>query len=486
MKQYYYYLTILILFSTYCASWGQIPPYQYSNIDFPYTQWLYRRADNLYGMREIFPKYFVLPPSKKVSFYEREEIPFYSVFNYSDMDQFELEKNLQIFNYRNYNSFKAPKGVKKITYHLYNNLIDSANYVKHEFFFDKKSRFVEREVRYGEEMYSTINWNFIEMEEYQYRYNEDERYLVVEKLMQANDSLISLAKYSYTKDKKLLAKVEFLSKEFNWNSLRGKLLKVPIKNKVEYCYDQDNRIFDILLNGISLKQNIPIYKNTIDAQVANTWLNENYWKSFLELNEDRSKTVRFASNLDPDVIKKDFYTLETNSAVSTDEVEKLNIVVQSYKSDNVFKNSYSEKHFTGQENNEKCDNFSSSYLLLTNEKHKISNAYFSSKYSIETVPYKHSMALINKQTKTVSRFIFIFKNKDYNSYLIKRIDKKNLDSIDLFRYMNDKNVNIDLLQYNRSPDFKNELFTLKLKSKRGLNEVYLVKGEKVYPLITIN
>ncbi len=475
---------LLLMFNVCSISWGQVPPYQYSNIDFPFANWLYIRADTLYQMRSIFSNYVVLPPSKKVSFYEREEIPFFSIFNYCDNEQFELEKSLQIFYYRNYSSFEVPKRIEKITYHLYNNLIDSANYVKHEFFFNKKNGLLEREVKSGQEMYSAMSWDFVEREEYLYRYQEEDGNLVVEKLLQMSDSLTPLAKYTYAKDKKLLVKVEFLSKENDWNSLKGKLLKVPIKNKVEYRYDQNNRILDILLNGISLKQNLPVYTNRIDTQPVKWLLNENYWMSFLGLNEDESKTVLFASNLDLDV-KKDLCKLEVNSAVSTDEEEeKLNIVIQSYKSNNVFKNSYWEKHFIGQGRNEKGDDFFSSYLLLMDEKHKISNAYFSCKYSMRDIPYNNQFP--HEQTRTVSRFLFILKNKKNNSYLVKRIDKKTSNQIDLFRYMNDEKENIDLLQYNKSPDFKNESFTLKLKSRHGLNEVYLIKEKKVYPLITIN
>ncbi len=481
-------LIYLLLFFNLCTiSWAQLPPYQHSNIDFPYTRWLYTRADNLYGMRNVFANYIVLPPSKKVNFYEREEIPFFSVFNYSDKGQFELEKNLQIFNYRNYNSFKAPKGVKKITYHLYNNLIDSANYVQHEFFFNKKTGFLEREVKSGQEMYSAINWNVVEREEYLYRYKKEEGNFVVEKLLQMTDSLTSLAKYTYTKEKKMLVKVEFLSKENDWNSLRGKLLKVPIKNKVEYFYGKENTISEIWLNGIILKQNVPVYKSTINTQIPNIWLNKKYWMSFLELNEDESKTVLFASNIDPNT-KLDFSILEMNSVVSTDEgEEKLNIIIQSDKSNNAFKNNYWENHLIKQKNIERKDFFVSSYLLLTNEKHKISNAYFSSKYMTRHMSFDfNGPPRIHGEPETVSRLIFILKNKNHNSYLVKKVDKENPYQIDLFRYMNDGKKNIDSLRYNKSPNFKNESFTLKLKSKHGLNEVYLIKEKKVYPLITIN
>ncbi|EHQ44386.1 hypothetical protein [Myroides odoratus] len=459
--------------------WGQVPPYQGSNYIFGKNDVLYTRADLMYRIKAIYPDFHVLSPSEKSKLYVKEEIPFYSIFNYSDDDQFELEKTLQIFNYRNYSSFKAPIGVKKVTYHLYNNLVDSVSQIKHEFFFNKKNGFLEKEVKSGQEIYSAINWNVVEREEYSYRYTENEKKIIIEKLIQSDDSVISLAKFTYSKDKRLLIKVDFLSKDNDWNPIRGRLLKVPIRKTVEYCYNKENIIFDILVDGCSITQKASSYSNYVEFKNFNRWLNKDSWNLFLGLNEDENERVFFPKNLDLN-FKQDSYRLNMNHTVSTNDVEKLNIVVQSHKSSNIFKNYYWEKHSVEPDTSKKIsDIFSSTFLIIRNEANELNNLYFANKYEINNV-------LFSPNVQTETKLIFISKNEDRNSYLIKKINKKDLFRIDLFQEMSDKAAKAALLEYNRAPDVKNELLTLKLKSKRGLNEVYLVKGEKVYPLITIN
>ncbi|MBB1151123.1 hypothetical protein H4K35_13555 [Myroides sp. NP-2] len=463
----------------YCPSWGQVPPYQYSNFNFGTNDVLYTRADLMYRIKEIYPDFHVLSPSEKSNFYVKEEIPFYSVFNYTDNDQFELEKTLQIFNYRNYSSFKAPIGVKKVTYHLYNNLVDSVSQIKHEFFFNKKNGFLEKEVKSGQEIYSAINWSVVEREEYSYRYTENEKNLIIEKLIQFDDSAISLAKYTYSKDERLLIKVDFLSKDNDWNSIRGRLLKVPIRKTVEYCYNKENIIFDILVDGSSITQKASSYSNYVEFENFNRWLNKDSWNFFLGLNEDESERVFFPKNLDLN-FKQDSYKLSMNHTVSTNDVEKLNIVVQSHKSSNIFKNYYWEKHSVEHYTGKKIyDIFSSTFLVIRNEANEVNNAYFANKYEIDN-------ALFSPNVQTETKLIFISKKEDQNSYLIKKINKKDLFRIDLFREMNDKAAKAALIEYNRAPDVKNESYTLKIKLKKELNEIYLIKNKEEYPLITIN
>lgn len=98
-------------------AFGQVPPYQNSFSKISNMETMRMMYNQTYNLRKATAnKSKIALSTDSITVYYKSDIPFYTVFNYSSIKDYELETNLKLFKYRLYSSFKAPKGIKKITY----------------------------------------------------------------------------------------------------------------------------------------------------------------------------------------------------------------------------------------------------------------------------------------------------------------------------------------------------------------------------------
>lgn len=192
------------------------------------------------------PSYYPTYRDEWVKYYQREEIPFYSMLTIVLWKIIIQRLIFNAFIFRKFSSFTAPKGVKKITYYLGNNLIDSTKATTHVFYFNKKTNLLDRELQYKKD-----SLGIQQKKEYSYKYEETEQKTIVKKLFKEQDSLRLISQYTYSKDKIRLLNNEFLSWDYQFENLiqnghQVKLIKefgrMPKARKVEFIYDDKNNV----------------------------------------------------------------------------------------------------------------------------------------------------------------------------------------------------------------------------------------------------
>ena len=198
-------------------------------------------------LREFLePSYYPTYRDEWVKYYQREEIPFYSMLTIVLWKIIIQRLIFNAFIFRKFSSFTAPKGVKKITYYLGNNLIDSTKATTHVFYFNKKTNLLDRELQYKKD-----SLGIQQKKEYSYKYEETEQKTIVKKLFKEQDSLRLISQYTYSKDKIRLLNNEFLSWDYQFENLiqnghQVKLIKefgrMPKARKVEFIYDDKNNV----------------------------------------------------------------------------------------------------------------------------------------------------------------------------------------------------------------------------------------------------
>ena len=453
-------------------AFGQIPPYQHS------TSKMLRES--------LEPGYYLTFGKEWIQYYLREDIPFYTMFNYTNIEDYNFETNFQRFYFRKFSSFTAPKGVKKITYYLGNNLIDSTKATTHVFYFNKKTNLLERELEYEKD---SLGLNH--KKEYSYKYEETDQKTIVKKLIKVQDSLILINKYIYSKDKTKLLKNEFLAWDYQFELLtrsRSQLKsinevgRIPITKKMQFIYDDKNNLkepiyFEAKNSETLADYNENIYNYGKSEPHFHGWSVKKNWLSLLNKSEKEGELISFPKQVDLKVHKSFLFRYKDER--SSELTNTINYIfwVQSEQSNNLYISKYHEE-----------DKYMDSYHFYTNHKillfddyNKLSNAYIVNNYHLAA--YNRTF---RKKDNTPLDYILISKIENKNNYTIKHIQKEilyfNIDYLDTWLW-GDKYLSSFK---NEESYIKNELYTLELKPKKGINEIYLIKDNKKYPLITIN
>lgn len=471
-------------------AFGQVPPYHnsFSKIsNMEAIRMMYNQTYNLRKATANKSKIAISPDS--ITVYYKSDIPFYTVFNYSSIKDYELETNLKLFKYRLYSSFKAPKGIRKITYHLNNNFIDSIKPSKHIFYFNRKSHRIEKEEKYEKDMISSIDWRTVDIEEYFYSYNQTNEHFIIKKFLQTKDSLVLIQKHTYSQDKTKLLEVELLSRESHLDMIDNMSNKKPSRKHIAFQYNDFNEIINIDIGNTNIRtqnQSNIINYETLPKDL-HKWSRKQNWVSLLGIKTIDSNNISF-----PDILNLNLTNNSINLVIDnlpySNQIESLNIKME--QSSNVYLNNYREKVseiITSNDYSEKVGQFSRMNLFLLNKFNKISSAYFvSSFYRKEVCNYE----LLSYSNRTPTNYIFVLNTPNKpNNYTVKNIVKEDLGTIDIFKQEESKPFkyilnNLEL--YNKSKTLRESVFTIELKNKKGIDEIYFVKGNKKYPLLTVN
>lgn len=458
---------------------GQVPPYQLSTTE------MLREAEE--------PSYYLSYSKGWIKYYLRESIPFYTMFNYNSIEDYTLETNFQRFYFRKFSSFTAPKGVNKITYYLGNNLVDSIKATTHIFYFNKNTNLLEREIQSEKDSLGLKH-----TKEYNYKYEETELAVIVQKLVMQNDTMTLINQYTYSKDKTKLLKNEYASVDYQFefvmrdgyqfNDIK-KFGRVPTSKKVEFIYDDKNNIIETVQFGAVT----PEYNFIYDAEIldyskeepyTHGWSEKNNWLIFLNKNEEEGRSVSFPKEIDlrfPNHYSFS-YSDKGNSKLYDTPNQKFRI--KAMNSENVYISDYYELDnsyiITSSARSFYNSHFYSNYkILLFNNRNKINNVYIAQNFHISLYKARNWGLTDN----TPLDYIFLTRKK--NKYVIDHLQKKvTFIENSIYRmYWNDENLDDFKIE---EDNLKKEQFLLELKPKKGLNEIYLIRGNKTYPLVTIN
>lgn len=451
-----YCIACLFLFLNICTvSWGQVPPYQHS-----VTKTQGPLVRNILFFRSVKPYIDFTPHFNDDAFLctIREEIPFYTLLTYPSLDDYYLEYYYKAFNYRQFKSFTAPKGVNKITYYLGNNLIDSTEVAQHTFFFNKKTLLLEKEIKDQKNMKSSFTRDLVDQEVYLYKYEELENEYVVKKFLQFSKEENLLETFTYSKDKTRLLKTEF----YQWEKMRELLNYTynvkPILQQAFFCYNESDELEyaffneEITTDGSNLKKNIDYRK---DFDNRDKW-KKSYWVSQFNITEQNSEKMKFPIIDNFEAERKVLRFVNTFDAIDNSKSQEFEQNGLLWRTKNIFDFDYSE--ILAYSNPiDSGESYLTYVLLLFDEKNKFNigmirrQTYFAESSSLGTFTL-------------VSKILISSCKKSENDYFVKRIDTSG----------------------NRGGIEYSEEYSIKLKSKKGLKELYLNKDKQEYPLIIIN
>lgn len=391
-------------------------------------------GQNAFG--QVPPERYEICPNIMLEFTQEEIFnyrEYFTLFNHYKIND-SLENELKYLNYKSYSSFVAPKGIKKLTLFYYSEITEGIPFAptKFEFYYNSKTKLLEKEIIY------TTNRNSLLLEkthEYIYEYfNNGENEIITKSLNINNEHDLSI-KFIYSQNKKLLLKRIESSGE---------------RREIEYCYDKDATLNNIIIDGnnstFTAKQEkeYPLDENSIKNSYP--WLKKDYWIHEFSSNEEIIQSIDFPKTLD---------------------------------SKGIFK--YLEFHSKGNVKNE-----STSYYYLnfntpttTYKKYRLF-PYDNYKYIRDPIAMcnyeEKNFALFDDNNNLELAFLWYTSGR-WNTYSLNLINiERNTYTL---KYLKTSSIN-------NQPMKECKEYGIKTKNVKGLNEVYIIKDNKIYPLVTIN
>lgn len=255
---------------------------------------------------------------------------------------------------------------------------------------------------------------------------------------------------------------------------------MPKARKVEFIYDDKNNVKKNLYSGANnyisnYDYDEGIYDFNNDKLYTHGWSKKNNWLSFLKQSNEKSKTRSFSQEID--LIFLNHYSFSYNDKGNSEILDSPNqsFSLKTMHSNNVYISEYNEKDQEYINPGSNNWNFNNHYY--TNHKILLFNNYHISLFN------KTSPGNFNLTDNTPLDYLFITKNK--HKYIINHFWKEipfSMNSVANW-FWNDKFLSSFK---NEESYLKNEQYTLELKPKKGLNEIYLIKDNKKLLLITIN
>lgn len=474
MKQYYYFLSVLLLFSMYCPSWGQVPPYQHTK-----TLLLRERLKTNYYQKSL------IRTEEWMRSYKREDIPLFTLFTYASLEDFDMESKFQRFYYRKYNSFTAPKGVRKITYYLGNNWVDSTQTSTHVFYFNRKTQRLEKEIQYDKNDFNLQCYDQVKKREYKYQYEETKEEITVTKFENTKNGLLFLSQYVYSKDKSRLLRNKFKTLDYQFDLLRQRIDTTTLNMEVMFTYDERNRSKEILYSGaIDDISKYDFNDEDLDLDYSKLkaythgWSQKENWFSFLNKSDEEGQFVLFPKTVDLKFTNGYFFLYEDKGNSKILNPAEQSLIVSIKQSSNVY-NSILEE-FDRYRNTESSQYYVDHKILLFDELNQLSIAYIVNNYHLSF----YNRPSWNIVDNTPIDYTFITQGNQKNQYNLLYIQKNGPLMRPLMQVWFWDNKYFST--FKSWSDLKNEEYIVELKSKKGLNEVYLIHNNKRIPLVTIN
>lgn len=466
---------LLLLFNVCSISWGQVPPYQHTK-----TLLLRERLKTNYYQKSP------IRTEEWMRSYKREDIPMFTLFAYDSISDFDMESKLQRFYYRKYCSFTAPKGVRKITYYLGNSWIDSIQESTHVFFFNRKTQRLEKEIQYDKNDFNLQSYDQVKKREYKYQYEETKEEITVTKFENTKNGLLFLSQYVYSKDKSRLLRNKFKTLDYQLDLLRQHIDTTVLNKNVEFKYDEYNKLREIVYQGSIdyesgfnfKKENFTWDFSTYD-DYTHGWSKKENWLSFMNNDEEEEgESILFPTNLDLKFINGYSFSYEDKGNKEILNPAEQSLTVRMQHSSNIY-NSFIQE-IDKYQNTKSSQYYLDHKILLFDESIHLSNAYMVSNYHLSF----SNQPMWNITDNTPMEYLFLTKRELKNQYSLLYI-QKNIPLMPplVHNWFWHKDY---FSTFKAWQDLKNEEYIVELKSKKGLNEIYLIHNNVKRPLITIN
>ena len=458
----------------YCPSWGQVPPYQHTK-----TLLLRERLKtNYYQKNPIRTKEWMRS-------YKREDIPMFTIFTYDSILDFDMESKLQRFYYRKYSSFTVPKGVRKITYYLGNSWIDSTQTSTHVFYFNKKTQLLEKEIQYDKNDFNLQSYDQVKKREYKYQYEETEEEITVTKFENTKNGLLFLSQYVYSKDKSRLLRNKFTTLDYQLDLLRQHIDTTALNKNVEFKYDEYNKLREIVYQGaidyeseFNFKKNDFTWDSSKNEDYTHGWSKKDNWLSFMNKSEEEGQSVLFPKDVDLKFINGFSFSYEDKGNKEILNPAEQSLIARMQHSSNIYNSFIQEKD--KYQNTKSSQYYLDHKILLFDESTHLSNAYMVSNYHLSF----SNEPMWNIRDNIPMEYVFLTKRELKNQYSLLYIQKNGPLMRPLMHVWFWDNKYFST--FKSWSDLKNEEYIVELKSKKGLNEVYLIHNNKRIPLVTIN
>lgn len=384
-------------------------------------------------------------------------IDFYTIFNFdAAFDPIELEFGQ--LGYKAFNKFTAPKKIKTISF--YNYFIENDEAKKYTYYYDKKENLIQKEVVEVTKISDNSNKKIEDVFYYQYEDLKDS--FNIKKFKQEKEDLFLWTEYTFSKDKRKLLEIIFHNNRV-----------YNIKN-IEFSYDTVGNIKDITSHSRNTYEykakvidlNTEQYKYTHPCFTKDFWVNTgkednigipNIGNNFYDFKKEElignNKVIEFYHS-GKEILRIECDIISTNSLVYSDSRIYYNANSNpSYNHSGPYGSVYNGQSFYRIDGN-----LNLSFALLI-ERSKENNRY------------------TNRDTPNFMFFFIRDANKNDQFYVKHIITKQS--------YIPDRYTARMVMVEDNIPAIANLNYIIKLKKRKGLNEIYIFHDNKKYPLLTI-
>ena len=370
-------------------------------------------------------------------------VDFYSIFNF-DNSLNKTEMELKDLGYKSFDRFCSLKGIKSMSF--YNYYRENEEVIKHTFYFNKENLLYKEiiDTRYDSKKQTTNT--------FYYEHKNLNGFYYIEKFVNKDNKLLLSKTFTFSKDKSKLLKITS-------HSMIGKI------NEIKFIYDKTNNIESIDTSG---NHNYEYAERIIDLNVDENkkmypWLTKDFWadetgreenigipnvgKNFFEFEDEKNLLVNGKSVV--------FTYSDCNTRGRSNTITSSSFLYRDYQIIKSRDYSLSKQSFFRVE-----DNRNLKFALLIEQLSELKPSYMTN-YSTPNIMFFFIRDTYEKSLYQIKNLI------TYQSYII--------DSYKIHKGIILNNI----------PVITNKNYTIKLKNKKELNEVFLIYNNKKYHLLTI-